>query len=85
MTSILHRYSQLDNQHKTTHYSKHTQQLRSVTNLRSGALIVVLDLGAHPHLADERRMFLAELNEDQLAVLAAQVFGSPHEEHVATT
>lgn len=55
-----------------------------ITNLGSSSLVVVLDLGAHADLADERRVFLAVLHQHQVPVPTAQVFRSPHEEHVST-
>lgn len=52
--------------------------------LGSGPLIIVLDLGAHADLADERRVLFAELHQDQFPVPPAEVFGRAHEEHVST-
>ena len=47
-------------------------------------LVVVLDLAAHAHKRYQRWVFLDVLQQDQVAVLAAEVLGLPHEEDVST-
>lgn len=50
--------------------------------LSSSPFVVILDLSTHADMAEERRVFLAELRQNKLPVSPAQVFWCSHEENV---
>ena len=49
------------------------------------SFIIVSDARIHSRLADKRRKFFTVLHENEVTILATQIFWISHEKHLTTT